>query len=180
MVLSIATIILAVGIPAYIRGDRRQQAKGAADQLVAALRLARSQAMTSGDGVGFRDELPQGAADGRYLVYAVRQGLLDRTPVMQGDTAFVPSGIPVLQVGSTTQVNPAEPSILGDERRVDISGQAIGAVLMVHGQPILFSQDGRPAQAQSVITFDFTNGYGSWRVTLSPSGQADMAELATP
>lgn len=166
VVLTIATVILAVGIPQYVRNNRRQQVKAAADQLGAAIRLAHTSAQQNADGAQFTGTLPTTPTEtGQYELYLVRQGTVVSAPVARGDTGLALAGTLVQQ--SYSQASPMQSS-----------QPVLGAVLVVQGQPLAFGQDGSLVPApSSPMTIVLANGYATYQLSVSSLGGVTETEL---
>lgn len=200
LVLGITTVILAVGIPNLVRNNARQQLKGAADTFAGALRQAHTQALQDGDGVGFKETLSYNQGGSSYAVYAVRNGVMDNTPVVSGNTGYVPTDV-VLQAGVALNNPPSPPSGAGGASNQEngatpgqnpttpsggssqtpltsATGVPVGAVVIAGGLPVVFGQDGSVVQiVNTPVTFNFSNGYGTFQVSINPDGNVVEQEI---
>jgi len=199
VVISIATVILAIGIPGYVRYNARLRLQSAAQLLADGIRQANAQARLNGDGVGFKDTIPSGPASQMYALYAVHNGYIASQPVAQVDLGTIPvGGVPVLQGGGmagtgTGSGNAGNAGNAGSgtgsggaqmmqSSGTSVAGVPIGAVMLIAGQSLVFAQDGSPLGLASTapLSFQFSDGDSTYQVSLSSVGQVTMNEVTTP
>lgn len=195
VVLSIATVVLAIGIPAYVRYNSRLKLKSAAEQLANGIRQAHDQAMKDGDGVVFQDTIPTGSPGTSFAVYAVHNGLMSNPPMVSDDLGFTPTGV-VLQ-GPGAMGNPpgpgppAGPTNGGNaggaggaaqmQPTTPPPGYTVGAVVVVGSQSLVFGQDGSVLPLPNTFQgYVFTNGDSSFQVSVGFAGNATVAEVTAP
>jgi type II secretory pathway pseudopilin PulG len=170
VVIGIATVILAIGIPRYVRYNARMRLQGAADRLAEAMKQTRALAMRNGDGQSYARslDLTNGVTSSHFAVYPVQGGTMAASPVLEGDLAYIPASTVEIQMGGMpASTGPAPPPPL------------VGAIIDIGGQRLAFGQDGSVLNSdQNPKTYDFTDGQSTFQVSISSSGSVTEREVS--